>query len=311
MPEIRRRRPGYIRLLTLVIAGVSGPLSLLAFGQSDPHPVPVAAGVVTRHYGSNVNGVRVIDVDLAQPGTKVRVAAEEIAVRRGRITGRSRRLEDWLQSTGAVAGINGGFFGSMVDRDHKEIVGLLKLDGRVRAAAPTYHSSSTGKDYARSSVGFSEMGTPRMAWVTSAPGNPQRLRQHATAEFATGGSAWPAHEALQCGPRLIHNGRIATAERAERLVSRGSLPRTFLGFGGPEGKPRFMVLCAADGMEFLDCARFLKDYFQREHHCACEEAMCLDGGASTQASWREGGAIRSDPDPHTSVPTALLVYAGK
>jgi hypothetical protein len=37
----------------------------------------------------------------------------------------------------------------------------------------------------------------------------------------------------------------------------------------------------------------------------------MDGGSSTQASWRENGTIRSDPDPHTSVPTALLVFSGK
>ncbi len=311
MTEPRRHRPGYARLLTLVLAAAGGSFSLALFGQAEGPAVRVARGVVTRHFGSRVNGIRVIDADLAQPGTRIGIGADDIAVRLGRITGRSRRLEEWLKNTGAVAGVNGGYFGAMVDRDHKEIVGLLKMAGRVRVAAPAKHSSSTGRSYTHSVLGISPDGGPRMAWATSTPGNPQRLRDHAAPEFDGGGTPWTVRDALQCGPRLIHNGRIETSQRGERLASPGALPRTFLGYGGPDGRPRYFVLCAADGMEYAECARFLHDYFRREHGCACSEAMCLDGGASTQASWREGDALHSDPDPHTSVPTAVLVFANR
>ena len=39
-----------------------------------------------------------------------------------------------IGTTGAVAGVNGGFFGESVGEEYKEIVGLLKRAGRVRAA---------------------------------------------------------------------------------------------------------------------------------------------------------------------------------
>lgn len=270
--------------------------------------VQAAPGVVVRRAQVGLSAVRVIDVDLGSGNTRVEVVAQDIRLRDGLVTGRARTLSDWLTATGAAAGVNGGFFGKTVGEEYKEIVGLLKQDGHVRAAAPVYRSRQTGERYSRCALGFTRRGTPRIAWVASRPGAPQTLLNYGRPELADGGISWTVHQAVACGPRLVQDGQVNVTYRGERLASPGLLPRTFVGFGG-EGEKRHMVLCAADGMEFSGCAAFLAEYFRREHGVPCSQAMCMDGGASTQAAWREVGAVRTDPDPGTTVPTALLVFA--
>jgi hypothetical protein len=265
----------------------------------------LAPGIVLRRFQRGISGVRVIDVDLSAP-VRVEVAAEEIAVRGGRITGAAHTVPDWLKATGAVAGINGGFFGETVTDRHKEIVGLLKRAGRVRVAAPTYRSRPERHAYARSALGFTRAGTPDIGWVISLPGDPQALRRHPEPQFNGAGVRWRVQDALACGPRLIRDGKVEVADRAERLVSRGMLPRTFVGYGGPQN--RYLALCTADAMEFTECAGFLAQYFRAHHNAPCAEAMCLDGGASTQTAWREGKEIRTEPVSGVTVPTALLVH---
>jgi len=302
-------RPGFARSFTPLFAlgGFLAP-ALLLQQTGDRAAVPVARGVVVRQERFGLSGVRVIDVDLSAPGVRVEVAGEGIARQQGRITGKARTLAGWLGATGAVAGVNGGFFGESFAGDRKEIVGLLKLAGRVRVAAPLYRSQRTGLRYARSAFGLTAEGRPRISWVSSRPGAPQELRAHREPEFAGGGMAWTARQAVACGPRLVRGSRIEVADRKERLVSPGALRRTFLGYGGRPGSSGRLVLCAADAMEFRDCAAFLMEYFRRRHGIPCSEGMALDGGGSTQAAWRQAGAIQASSDLATTVPTAILVY---
>lgn len=267
-------------------------------------------GVALRRIEAGPATVQVIDADLNAPGVRVKVAAEAIGVREGSITGRARTVPEWLAVTGAVAGVNGGFFGRTVNEEFKEIVGLLKLDGRVRVAAPTYRAKPSGQRYCRAALGVERRGRPRIAWVTSRPGAPQILNSHESPEIRDAGTAWEVEDALACGPRLIRNGKTEITYRAERLASPGALPRTFVGTAvTPEGVRR-LALCATDGMEFEDCARFLMEYFRRQYGVPCAEGMCLDGGASTQAAWRKSDStIAGEWYTGTTVPTALLVFA--
>lgn len=288
----------------LLLRGCPGELAQHGAEEARVHPAVVVRKVPVR---GDTSHVRVIDVDLTAPRVRVEIAAEDIARREGRITGRARSVPDWLEQTGAVAGVNGGFFGESVGPQYLEIVGLLKLDGRVRVAGPTYQSSS-GTRYSRSALGVGEDGVPRMGWVTSRPGDPQTLRTHSGAELSGRGESWRVHEALACGPRLIREGEVEISYRGERLASPGRLPRTFVGFGGSGERPERLVLAAATGMEFEECAEFMKRYFQEAHGMTCREAMCLDGGSSTQAAWREGNEVRSDSPLNVEVPTAILVY---
>lgn len=310
----RPRRRGHIRLL--VLAGLSLALTRVGCGTkgaSVSAPASLAPGVTIRQVKAGVATVRVIDVDLGVPGVRVDIAADDVAVRDGRITGRAHQVSEWLEKTGAVAGVNGGFFGARVGEEFKEIVGLLKLDGRVRVAAPRYHSSKANVDYSRSALGITREGRPFIDWVTSRPGAPQSLRSYSKAEFSGAGSPWEVQDAVACGPRLVREGKIEITFKGERLASPGQLPRTFVGHAQPPGQARRLVLCAADGMEFEDCARFLMEYFQRQYGVPCAEGMCMDGGSSTQAAWREktadGARIATDLHPGVTVPTAVIVYS--
>jgi phosphodiester glycosidase len=287
--------------LAFTVCGCRAPENPAASGEV------VTRGIMVRSLRQGLAPVRVIDVDLSAPGVRVEIAAEEVAVRQGQITGRARTLADWLRVTGAAAGINGGFFGQTVG-EYKEIVGLLKVAGKVRAAAPVYRSQSTGGRYARCALGFTKGGRPDIAWVTSRPGAPQSLRRHDSPAVSGAGTPWEVYQAVACGPRLIRNGKIQVSDRGERLASPGALPRTFIGYGGLSGGKGRLVLCAATGLEFADCARFLMDYFQSRHGIPCWDAMCLDGGGSTQAGWSETGSILVDPNFGATVPTAILVH---
>lgn len=307
VPRPYRRRPGYIRVFLLVPLLAAGRLGCAPNEES--HSAG-GSGVTIRHVEEGIRRVRLIDADLKAPGVRVAVAADEIALRRGRISGRARNVADWLKATGAVAGVNGGYFGETVDDRHKEIVGLLKLDGRVRVTAPARHSRPEGHTYARCAFGITQQGSPRMTWVTTPGGKAQELTSHEQPEFTGPGSPWSVFHALQCGPRLIHQSAVGITYRGERLASPGPLPRTFVAYGGPDR--RYLVLGATNAMTFDDCAQFLSEYFRRQHGTACTEAMCMDGGASTQAAWREkqsdGSEIATEFNATTEVPTALLIY---
>jgi hypothetical protein len=290
-------------------------LTRLGCGREKPTvstPELTVPGVSIRRVQAGPATVRLIDADLNAPHIRVEVAADDIAIREGVVTGRVRTVPAWLEKTGAIAGINGGFFGKRVGADYREIIGLLKLDGRVRVAAPTYRAKPSGQTYSRSALGLLRTGSPRFAWVTSRPGSPQLLRSHEEAEFTGPGEPWDVHQALACGPRLIRDGKTEISYRGERLASPGALPRTFVGTAVTPQGARRLVLCAADGMEFEDCARFLDEYFRRQYGVPCADAMCLDGGASTQAAWRnspQDSQISTDLYASTAVPTALLVFA--
>ncbi|MFN3649243.1 MAG: phosphodiester glycosidase family protein [Armatimonadota bacterium] len=270
--------------------------------------VEPSPGVVVRSRDTDGSFVRVLEIDLRSPGLRVELAADDIAVREGKITGRARTVPEWLEETGAVAGVNGGFFGADVGEEFKEIRGLLKRDGRVRVAAPRYRSEQSGTEFARCALGFTREGEPRMAWVTSAPGDPQSLRAHPEPETGDSYRRWSVEQALACGPRLIRDGEVEVTYRGERLASPGALPRTFLGYGGKADRATHLVLCTAEAMEFEGCAEFLARYFREELGFPCRQAMCLDGGASTQAAWRDGSDVRSEFDYGTTVPTAILIH---
>jgi hypothetical protein len=294
----------------LSLPGFAAAALLLRGCPGDSPPVTQsrpAGGVLVREIQlhENTTRVRVIDVDLKAPGVRVEVAAEDIARREGRITGAAHSVSDWVERTGAVAGVNGGFFGERVGDAHLEIVGLLKMDGRVRSAPPPLRAKGAGVRYSRAALGFTSGNDPVIGWVTARPGDAQTLLAHSEPVLEGPGAEWKVREAVGCGPRLIRNGKAEVSYRGERLASPGRLPRTFVGYGGG----RF-VMCAATGLEFQECAELLMGYFRKAHDVPCAEAMCLDGGASTQAAWREGRGTRTDSPLNIPVPTALLVFQG-
>jgi hypothetical protein len=98
------------------------------------------------------------------------------------------------------------------------------------------------------------------------------------------------------------------SDRAERLTSSGLLPRTFVGYAAPAGTPRYLVFGVATAMSFQDAAEFLDGYFRRFHGVPCAEAMSLDGGPSSQLTYRTQDALHEAQASDVTVPTALLVF---
>jgi hypothetical protein len=305
-------------------------------------------GVQFRQLHHRWSRVSLLDVDLACPGVRVEVAAAD-ATRRasGCSDGAAHTVADWCRSTGAVAGINGGFFGRDLAAGRKEIVGLMKLDGELYARAPRYRvrhgASGVGRSaggelgrvaeapletesqpteaepptpnaqrptpyYAHSAFGFGRDGRPKIDWVVSDPRRPSRLLAFDHPEGLRSGLPWEVQSGVSGGPRLIARSQIRVSDRSERLASHGLLPRTFIGYASQDGAPRHLVLAVATAMTFEDAARFLDRYFRRFHGLPCEEAMGLDGGPSSQLVYREGGVLVEAQSSDVTVPTCLLVH---
>ncbi len=276
-------------------------------------PVPPAAqpapGIAIRTRTFAGSDVALIDVDLRAPGIRVEVAADDVRPGRGTATGACYTVPEWLERTGAAAGINGGFFGRTVAADRKEIVGLLRREGVSRSRALTYRSTRRpGERYCHAAFGLHPDGTPDIQWATSSRSGAPRA--HPAPILAGDGDPWPVQEAVACGPVLVRGGAVRVTDRDERLVSPGALPRTFLGYTQEAGRPRYLVLVTATGLTFEDAAAFLMEYCRAEHGVPCWDAMALDGGGSTQLAYREGGQIQSPIAAPTTVPTAILVHAG-
>lgn len=274
----------------------------------------LAPGVVHRAIPmSNGTGVDVVDVDLTRAHVTIGITTEEVGRTNGMIGGRAWTPREWLDKTHALAATNGGYFGRDDGTGRREFVGLLVQGGKVRHAAPPLLGSggryAHAGSYARSAFGITPGGLPVIAWAATEEGHPQSVRAYSSPSARGADAAWRVQSAVGCGPRLVQNGKLAVTDRQERLVSPGDEARTFVAYDtGTDGRPRHFLLGMASGMEYRDAARFVLRYFPRVDHTHAAEAMCVDGGASTQLSYRAaGGAVQSPRETGVSVPDAIVI----
>lgn len=245
-----------------------------------------------------------LDVDLAEPGTTIGIVAGRRQVLRGRAYARSRTAADWCRETGAVGCINGGYFGDRKG-DLRQIVGLLLEDGVLRSPGKR-QTGRKGVRYAKSTLGVDLRGRPDIRWAASRQGGGATLDSY---DHAVDGRArtWRPRSAVMCGPRLVASGEAQVCDRSERLVSPGRLPRTFVGYSTERGRPRFVALVVAQTMTYEDAASYIQAHFQSRHGVNCAEAMCLDGGGSTQMAYAQPSGIAEAFPTLTPVPTAIIV----
>ena len=255
-------------------------------------------------------GVDIIDVDLDKADARLSVQTRGITRSEGAVVGQAYTPRDWLTKTNALAAVNGGYFGGEDAQGRKEFVGLLVQKGRVRHAAPPLHGSGSATirrgQYVRSAFGLMASGTPRIVWAATEPGQTQSVRTYG-GPMGRAGSLWHVLEAVGCGPTLIAGGKVVVTQYQERLVSPGPVPRTFVAYDSVGGRPRHLVFGIASGATFQDLAAFLAAYFPRYDSTRAQAAMCVDGGASTQLSYRLNGVVQSPRETGVTVPDALVL----
>ena len=271
----------------------------------------LAPGVMHRAIPAGDGGVDVIEVDLTRSRARLAVQTEGITRAGGVVVGQAWTPHEWLTKTDALAAVNGGYFGPYEDAaGRKDFVGLLVQTGRVRHAAPPLHGAGSAAikrgQYVRSAFGVMRDGTPSIVWAATDPGAPQSLHSY-DAPMGQRGALWPVWDAVGCGPTLISGGQVGVTQSSERLASPGPRPRTFVAYDGPPGHPRHFIFGIASGMTFPALAAFLQAYFPQYTHSAAQAAMCLDGGASTQLSYRAGGQVQSPMETGVTVPDALVL----
>ncbi len=318
---------GIHKSLRLPLAGLGGLFFCLALcgcgtrtapDAVRPSPSPdadtLAVGVTHRAIGmDNGTGVDLIDVDMTRAHVSLRIVTEGIGRAGGMIGGQARTPHEWLDKTHALACVNGGYFGREDSAGHKEFVGLLVQGGRIRHAAPPLTgrggTRARAGRYVRSVLGFDQTGLPTIAYAATDPGHPQALRIYPAAALHGRGIPWQPQSGVGCGPMLVHDGRSAVTDRQERLASDGALPRTFAAYDKGAQGPGHFVIGMASGMEYRDLAAFVVRYFDRYDHTQAQAAMCLDGGASTQLSYRTEAAqsAQSPRETGVTVPDAVVI----
>ena len=164
--------------------------------------------------------------------TAIRAPANRVHVASGSIL----RAPDWVKNRGAIAAINGGYF----DENSKSI-GLRVADGK-----------RTSDFYAKANWGVFTIrdGQAAITHTRDYKGSPR------------------TQQALQCGPRLVVNGKVTDLKPQ-------SARRSGIGIAA-NGE---VIIAVCDGaLSFDDWAKLWAD----KSGLNCRDALNLDGGPSTQ-----------------------------
>ncbi|HEY3329332.1 MAG TPA: phosphodiester glycosidase family protein [Capsulimonadaceae bacterium] len=265
----------------------------------------LAPGVVHAAFPTGTaSGIDIIDVDLQSAAYRPAILTEGLKVEKGRLMGASYTPYDWLDRSHALAAMNGAYFGTGTD-SRKELIGLVVSKGRVIQHAPPLHGKAG--TYVRSAFGINSAGQPQIVWgATASKGGPW-VYAYSQPTDPHGGYRWNAAEAVGCGPTLIRSGRKVVTDHEERLVNDISTARTFVAYDVSVGKPVHFVMGIGSRLTYAELADQVASYFQRVHGTKVHRAMCLDGGASTQLSYMQNGAIQSPRSTTVTVPDAIAL----
>ncbi len=325
-PYISRRRgracpyPYFLCAYLLFCIFLAGCAPRNISAKAAPASVPpgelLAPGVMHRAIATGPNaGIDVIDVDLDAAQARWAIQTGGVAMANGQVVGQAYTPREWLTREGGLAAVNGGYFGEYEDvQERKDFVGLLVQKGRVRHAAPPLMGQGSAAiargRYIRSAFGLTAAGRPRIAWAATEPGHPQVLKAY-SGPMGRQVFGWRVAQAVGCGPTLIAGGKVVVTDSQERLVSRGLLPRTFVAYDRVAGQPQHLIVGMASASDFPALANWISDYFSRYDKTRAEAAMCLDGGASTQMTYKLAGSLQSPRETDVTVPDALVLLPGR
>ncbi len=176
------------------------------------------------------------------------------------VSGTAREVEDWRKANKALAAVNGGYF----DAQEKSL-GLRASDGKK---LNVLHGKMWGVFYTRGNNKAQIVPTDKFAWKSD------------------------IREAVQCGPRLVENGKVL------KLKFQWAR-RTGIGIQR-DGK---VVIAVADSdVSLPEWAKF----WAAPNGLNCRDALNLDGGPSSQLSLQTP-TRRLHLRSGRTVPDALLV----
>lgn len=280
--------------------------------------------------GSANSDALILDIDLGSPTVRLQVAADNPERRNtGQVFGTAHTVRDWCLMNKAFAGVNGGFFGK-TEGDQKQAEGMLAVDGKIYNSGRWIKSTRRpGESFLRCAFAIGVDGSPHIGWAICHSGGEMDLYNRPLSPANS--TSLRVTSAVACGPRLVAGGKEDVTDAKERLVSGSAVPRTFVAYDvahdARSGQilPKHFVMGIAMQMTYHEVALFLRNYYRVQHHTECAEAMCLDGGSSSQLTFhapstkRDTGQQNSPADEwvdarlsHVTVPTAILVMpAGK
>ena len=275
-------------------ASLAAALLLTGCAAEPPPEVSVAEGITFRT--DKASGAQTLTIDQTLAHVRPIVVAENLEHLRNNLVGDAKTVHEWAQKYGAVAGINGGFFGESYDSlgRRKQLVQLCIIDGKVVAPGMPVGTAL------RSAIGFPSSGGAEVTWAIGTEKDGARRYEKPTK--TKNGLTWRMDYALACGPRLIHRGKIDVADRAEKLVSDVRTGRMAVAVS-----ERYLVFYRADAMTYGELARSLVEFFKTTLQSAPDEAMCLDGGPSAQMVYLDGGGLKDVEPTGVQVPTAILL----
>lgn len=275
-------------------ASLAAALLLTGCTPEPPTEVSVAEGITFRT--DKASGAQTLTVDRTLARVRPIVVAEKLENLRNNWVGDAKTVHEWAQQYGAVAGVNGGFFGNSYDSlgRRKQLVQLCIIEGKVVASGTPVGSAL------RSAIGFTQSGEAEIAWAVGT--EKDGTRRYEKTVKTKNGLTWRMDYALACGPRLIHRGKIDVADRAEKLVSDVRTGRMAVAVS-----ERYLVFCRADAMTYGEIARTLVEFFKTTLQSSPDEAMCLDGGPSAQMVYQDGGGLKDVEPTGVQVPTSILL----
>jgi exopolysaccharide biosynthesis protein len=235
-------------------------------------------------------------VDRRQARVRTVVVAGSVARIGNNAVGAAKTVRAWAEQYGALAGVNGGFFGDSYDSlgQRKQLVQLCVVEGKVVAEGFPIRGGL------RSSIGFYSDGRIEAPWATGS--EKSGARAFRGPQRSGVGKPWRPDSAVAGGPRLIHQGKIDITDRRERLGTDLPVARVAIAFSD-----QYLVFCRVDAMRYQELARYLVTVFKETLHESPDEALCLDGGPSAQLVFSDSGRLIELQPTGVQVPTAVLL----
>ncbi|MCX6151158.1 MAG: phosphodiester glycosidase family protein [Ignavibacteriales bacterium] len=222
-------------------------------------------------------------------------------------------VPSFVKRVGAIAGINGGYFGSGVS--YSAVIDLAQVLAKNIASV-----TRDGKSYpiTRSLFGITETREMSIDWIYHFGAKINDIRRFENPSPNAQGTPAPAPTpskgtvyydllvGIGGGPRLIKNGSINITYDQEVFWGSGingesTNPRTAVGIT----QEQHVIMLTVDGRQAASAGVNLQDLAKIMLNLGCIDAMNLDGGGSTQLA--AGDKYVNSPSEQRAVPTILAV----